>query len=134
MEKKFLILVVLLFILGCDEERLLSPGQSVQKLNTEFELKVGQWVSIDGEQISFKFESVPEDSRCPMNANCVWAGNAKVSLSLLETKCALNTTLDPHEITYSNHKIKLVSLTPYPFTEAPISQDAYIAKFIVSKE
>jgi hypothetical protein len=133
MKKNFLVLFVLLFILGCDGEQLLSPGQSAQKLDTVFELKVGQSAVISSEQISFKFDSVPADSRCPMNAICVWEGNAVVALSFGDSKTVINTSIDPKEFVYGNYKIKLVSLQPYPSLPDEILPDAYVARFIVSK-
>jgi hypothetical protein len=63
---------------GFPEAPLVKPGE-------EFTLAAGASASIDGRYL-VTFEEVPEDSRCPMNARCVWEGNARVALSVLEVR------------------------------------------------
>ena len=47
-------------------------------INREFSLGIGQTASVEGEKLFIKFKAVLEDSRCPINVVCVWAGNGKV--------------------------------------------------------
>ena len=54
-------------------------------LAQDFELSLGQTVAIAGTAHRVTFEAVPEDSRCPTDAVCVWAGNARVSLRVTGT-------------------------------------------------
>lgn len=54
-------------------------------LDQDFELALGRTVSIAGTPQRVTFEAVPEDSRCPIDAVCVWAGNARVSLRVTGT-------------------------------------------------
>lgn len=133
MKRNIFSLFVLIFISGCDGEKLLSPNQEALKLDTIFELKVGQTVTIGPEQISFKFESVPSDSRCPTNAVCVWEGNAVIALTFGDKKIVVNTTIDPQMVICGIYKVRLISLQPYPSLPGEIQPDAYTAKFVVSK-
>src|SRR5690349_24410234 len=49
-----------------------------------FELKAGATATLpDGTRL--KFERVQSDSRCPMDALCVWAGDATVAVTLAPT-------------------------------------------------
>jgi hypothetical protein len=50
-----------------------APGE-------EFTLALGESVGIAQKGIVLEFDAVLEDSRCPMNARCVWEGNARVAI------------------------------------------------------
>ena len=54
----------------------------------ELQMKVGEQRSADRGRLTVKFVSVVEDSRCPMNARCVWAGNAKIKIAVSKGKMA----------------------------------------------
>ena len=69
--------------------------------------------------LSMHFIEVTDDSRCPVGTTCVWAGNAKVKLTLLSSKkraqeFELNSDLKPTSIDYAGYKISFVSLTRRP--------------------
>ncbi|HEY4511705.1 MAG TPA: hypothetical protein VJH55_02595 [Candidatus Paceibacterota bacterium] len=55
-----------------------APGKTVEK--KEVTLAVGGESEFEG--VTLKFLKVLEDSRCPSNVQCVWAGEVKLSLSL----------------------------------------------------
>jgi len=82
----------------------------------EIELKVGDQKSADRGRISIKFVSIVEDSRCPMNAKCVWAGNAKIKLAVSKGKMAakfieLNIGVEPNSVRLYGYTISLEGLT-----------------------
>lgn len=45
-------------------------------------LRLGSTVRIRGTDLHVTFEQVTEDSRCPVNVTCVWAGQAAVELRI----------------------------------------------------
>jgi hypothetical protein len=120
---------------------LAQPAGSVNKeaaLGEEFEIEIGQQVSIKNEGLRVSFTTVAEDSRCPEGVACVWAGNGKIVLRLskLRRRAAtmrLNTTLDPKTDDYRGYEVKLVSLNPYPKKDTPIKQKDYVATLVVSR-
>jgi hypothetical protein len=72
MQKYFLTLILLLIISSCSvSEKEVSP-------EVPFELKVGQTAEIEGHK--FTLQEVSSDSRCPVDAKCIWAGEATVHL------------------------------------------------------
>lgn len=76
----------------------------------------GQKKTADRGRLTIKFVGVLEDSRCPPNAQCVWAGNAKVKLAVSKGKAApkfieLNTGVAPHAMKVYGYEIKLTGLT-----------------------
>ncbi len=80
-------------------------------------LRVGQSKTADHGRVSVKFISVVEDSRCPMNARCVWAGNARIKVAVsvgrrrAET-VELNSTTKPQTVTIHGYRLSLQDLNP----------------------
>ena len=115
-----------------------GPATSIQvQANREFEISAGQEAHIQGTPIVVRFRSVSNDSRCPSDVQCVWAGNAVVGLELSQgdgptTEASLNTTLDPRLTKFAGHTIKLVGLKPVPQSGKPISGGAYVATLEVN--
>jgi hypothetical protein len=106
------------------------------ELDKEFEIKVGDSAVLANQGLIIKFKAVTEDSRCPMDAICVWAGNAAVNFDLKNStgdqlSTRLNTFLDPKSIDFSDVVITLTELNPYPKSTEQINPDDYIAKLIV---
>ncbi|HYO21253.1 MAG TPA: hypothetical protein VER36_02535 [Flavisolibacter sp.] len=68
------------------------------------------------------FEALVEESRCPINANCVWKGVAvgrfSLRLSGVQHQFLLATTKSPGrpstDTTVAGYHIRLVNITPYP--------------------
>ncbi|MBM2841489.1 MAG: hypothetical protein HW412_2017 [Bacteroidetes bacterium] len=103
------------------------------KLGEEFDLKIGERVVVQNQNLFIKFKTVDGDSRCPEGAMCLWAGNAKVFLLVSREDIALNTYLDPKLATYSNYTIRLVVLNPPPRLNDPIDSKEYVARLLVTK-
>jgi hypothetical protein len=126
---------VALLLVGC-QNRLVNPQHKVYQLGERFELKVGETASIGAEKLKISFQSVLEDSRCPMNAYCLWAGNATVSLKLkkrLVEQVALNTFVEPKHVEFLQYVIELIQLDPYPPDATPIDQEDYTATLVVTR-
>jgi hypothetical protein len=102
-------------------------------LGQAFDIKVGQETTIFSQQLTVKFLSVSEDSRCPQGTNCIWEGNGKVNIELTPTGqppyvVELNTATSlKSEATYLSYKISLLDLQPYPSAGSTIQQSEYIA-------
>ena len=82
-------------------------------------VRVGQTKGANGGKLNINFISVVEDSRCPVNANCVWAGNAKIKIAVSKGKAVaktveLNSGLKPDSVTVYGYEIKFVDLSPHP--------------------
>lgn len=115
----------------------LAPPQDVT-LGQEFDVRVGRWVTVEGERLRVTFDRVAEDSRCPEGVNCIWAGNAKVVLRLSKGRrrasaLTLNTGAEPKEASYRGYEVRLVKLEPYPKEKRPVRRRDYVATLVVSK-
>ncbi|MEQ1605903.1 MAG: hypothetical protein ABL999_13650 [Pyrinomonadaceae bacterium] len=106
--KKLLLLSFLLFGF---------TGISWARAPESVKVQVGHSKTADRGRVSIKFISVLEDSRCPMNARCVWAGNAKIKLAVSVGRrraeiVELNSTLQPQTVTVHGYRLSLQDLNP----------------------
>ena len=110
-------------------------GPSSLPLGRSFELRAGSSVSLDG-GLTMSFDRVASDSRCPMDAFCVWAGDAIVSVTVSrdgqKVNRDLHTQANGSEATYSGYTIKLISLAPYPRAGRQIQPGDYVATLSVA--
>lgn len=141
--QKTIFAVVIAALAGCTTpSQPGSPGgviPSVQvQAGRQFDLSVGQQAQIQGTSVSVRFAGVGEDSRCPSDVQCVWAGNAAVQLSLTSSQessadVKLNTTLDPKSVQYGGYTIQLVGVKPVPKSGTKIPAAEYIATLEATK-
>ena len=101
-----------------------------------FELHPGT-SAIVSDGLKVTFDGVRSDSRCPMDALCVWAGDATVAVRLsqppaTQAERALHTDPSGSEAQYLAYVIKLVALAPYPRSDRQIRPDDYVATLTVA--
>ena len=82
-------------------------------------------------KLSVKFVELVEDSRCPVDTNCIWGGNAKIKVRVAKNGRSHDLTLDtngPNQaVTAEGYSIKLVALTPAPRSNIRINRNGYVA-------
>ena len=127
MRNALMVFGVAVFVLG------FSTNPVSPKLGEQFDLKLGQQVTVQNEGLTIKFKTVDNDSRCSEGAECVWVGNARVTIVVSQTDITLNTNSGPKQATYSNYTLRLITLSPYPKLNQPINPQDYVAKLIVTK-
>jgi len=86
-----------------------------------FKIGLGSMVTSDG--VKIQFEEVIEDSRCPANVQCVWAGQARVKVNISgpnmpEETLELIVGKKDKDVLYSaeGFALKAINLAPYPDT------------------
>jgi len=128
-----LLLCLMLFV-ACPEQ----SGKAKQlSLGQPFTLKMGQEARFKDERVKIRFISVAEDSRCPQGVNCIWAGNAKVSMVLEKASSKpviveLNTLSEPRVGNVMDYQITLTDLSPYPQANKTINRKDYTATIVLS--
>jgi hypothetical protein len=104
-------------------------------------LKVGESAELRDKTLTLELESVSNDSRCPVDVQCVWEGDAEIRL------CVKGG--DQKEETYELHtsprqgkssvvergawSIKLTNLAPAPHSGRKIDPADYVATFTVTR-
>ena len=114
-----------------------SPLQPTVALGTPFDLKVGQTAVVPG-GLSIRFDEVASDSRCPIDAICVWAGEARIAMTLSagsgpKVKREWRTNPTNFAVSYRDYSIQLGELRPYPQGMSPTPQGDYVATLTVIK-
>ena len=102
-----------------------------------FTLKNGKQITAKKSKLKIKFISVIEDSRCPIGVNCVWAGNAKIKITVTsaqgEKTFEINTEMGPKGDQFDGYAINLLSLTPHPKAGVTLNPKKYQGKFSVTR-
>lgn len=87
-----------------------APNYLNESVKIDYEKS--EFISLANEDIEIEFASIKEDSRCPPNANCFWAGQVAVEISINnETKFTLGFHEDYEpKAQYDDYIISLLSV------------------------
>lgn len=99
-------------------------------------LQAGQSQSIGG--LNVTFVGVTTDSRCPIDATCISAGDATMQFVLTANRHASVPTLavdhpTNKRTTYEGYSIEVQSLAPFPAASRPIKPEDYKVTFVVNR-
>ena len=129
--KKVISVLFLTLMLGLTQAAF-AQGQD------QVTLRAGQQKWAANGRLKIKFISVTEDSRCPVNVECVWAGNAKVKIQLVVPGgdsgiFEFNTNTGTKANQADAYRVELVSLTPGRRSNKKIRQRDYRVTISVIK-
>lgn len=105
------------------------------KRSDDVQVQINKEVTSNGLKIAF-IELV-EDSRCPVDVDCVWAGNAKIKIRV--TKGGKSQVVDLEMVTkgmmpnYGNYRLTLKALSPELRSNVRVNRNAYVATIEVTK-
>jgi hypothetical protein len=119
---------------ACDE----NPIGPTVPVDRQFVLAPGEGATIEGTVVRMRFEEVTSDSRCPINAVCVQAGDAVVMIRVFDEIGSYPYELHATDVTrksatHRNVSIEVVDLQPVPFAGRPTDPSAYRATFKVTR-
>jgi hypothetical protein len=88
-------------------------------------------------QIAIRFANVMQDSRCPINATCVWAGTAIIGVNFNGDEKVV-IPLEIHkpvqqEIMEGIWNVELTELTPQPILDHTTDPNNYTAKIRIKR-
>lgn len=125
---------VIAAVAGC------SPVETaiVAQPGVEFSLPVGKSAVLNGNGPRLTFKQVREDSRCPVDVTCVWAGDAKIEVTVSRNGSpddtrVLSLTPPNDEIRSADLQIRFVNLTPVPRQADTGAPRAYVARLVVTR-
>jgi hypothetical protein len=129
---RILLLVVALSSGACGN----GPTAPDTVAGAPFTLKAGATAFLP-DSTRLKFDRLLTESRCPLDAICVSAGDASILVSFISrdgTGAAreLHTQPDRSQISYGSYMIALTELQPYPRSTDPVVPADYVATFVVS--
>lgn len=125
----------------CQDGDSVMPQTSSKAVNSTYpKQKVGkntvrlcekQNIFLKDHQMNITFKRTVDDSRCPMNARCIWAGNASVEVELMTTtsrpqtyKLSVGDLRDGlvNRVDFGGYKVTLEQLYPSNSTDMPFSK------------
>lgn len=98
---------------------LTAPAITVAP-QAEVQLNFGQAIRLTNPDVVLRFVAVPDDSRCPINAVCVWIGDARIALT---ASGAVERSFELHfpteqvgarKVTLAAYEIEAAALEPAP--------------------
>jgi hypothetical protein len=106
-------------------------------LEKQFDIKYDETITNDSDKLKIKFDDVVNDSRCPKEAKCVWAGNAEVKFTLTSESDSgpiiLNTNIKPKDHKVFGYSIALKRLAPSKSVATSLKKKDYVATLVISK-
>jgi hypothetical protein len=121
--------IVLLSLVGCTGGREASPDAiDSASGDQDATLAIGESRQLPG-GLTLTLKAVSDDSRCPQDVTCVWAGSVAAGLQLGtsggDTAVTLNSGLAPQAATFGGWRVTLGPVNPAPTSGQPIPPDAY---------
>ena len=114
-----------------------NPAGPDAGVGLPFQLKAGESASIP-DSTRLRFDTVRSDSRCPIDAICISAGDAVIAVTLMRSRSTesreLHTMPPQSQLSYSNYVIRLTELQPYPRSDRPARPEDYVATFVVNAQ
>jgi len=104
---------------GCATIALPQSGDGVSRAH------IGQTVATDGPRV--RPLALIEDSRCPMNARCVWAGRVRLSARIGNGPARELTLGEPVQV--ADGSLELVEVTPARMTGDGVKPKDYTFGF-----
>ena len=113
-----------------------SQEETVESPKIAIKVPLGETITLENHTI--KFMEVLEDSRCPENTTCVWAGRARVLVEVSEKgKEKIEKTLifgklnqgesDNKELfSFNDSKVIGLNLNPYPNSKEALEDARYV--------
>ena len=103
-----------------------------------FSLPVGKTAVINGSGTRIRFDEVRNDSRCPVDVTCVWAGDAEVVVTISRNGSPDDTRIlsfapPKNETTSGDLRIRLADLAPVPRQSDGNAPRAYVVQLVVNR-
>lgn len=104
-----------------------APAPQAASLNQEVQLAPGEQAAYQQQALSVEFVRVVEDSRCPSDVTCVWAGEVKVQLStrINAAEAVQHEITAGQQATVGDFRLVVVKVQPEPISTRQISPEEY---------
>ena len=113
-----------------------APTTPSALIGSPFKIGVGQSVRVDSAGFVLGFDQVLDDSRCPYDAICVWAGTARLKawVSVDGGRREVELKTFPKEPLFvDGFTIEVQELEPFPYTTVRIDPRGYVATLVVTR-
>ncbi len=113
--------LLLMLAVGCDNRDPLPANH--------FRVNFDKTEKIGVNNVSVTFQKLVEDSRCPKNAYCIWAGQAVIDLEINDGWVG-SLTLNVEDqaakkLIYEGYEYTLIDVLPYPDADKLVNEKQY---------
>ena len=127
------ILVSLGLVAACDDD------PTGPEAGESFTLAPGERVTLEPKGTHVRFLLVEEDSRCPLRAQCVWAGDGAVVFEIAPRdgeamEYTLHTNEGPKAVVLGSFELRLLKLNPHPEVPGEIAPEDYRATLVLYEQ
>lgn len=126
------IIVSVLCLMGCG-----TTEPSEVPVGQAFDLAVSKTQAVNG-GLRVTFLRVSDDSRCPTDVVCVWAGDAALQVRVEASRSepitgVLHTSKPDEPILAAGFELRVRGLRPAPVSTRPIDPKDYVATLVVTE-
>jgi hypothetical protein len=126
-------IVMCLALAGCgapraQQTKTVAPGAQVT-------LAPGAGVSVKDAQLEVRFVAVTEDSRCPADVTCIWAGEIKAQIEIRQNSQPASRVeiLEGGSTVAGGYRVTVVRVEPQRVSSAPVAPQDYRVTMNVDK-
>ena len=95
-------------------------------LNEPIQLAPGEWANFESENLEVKFVGIDEDSRCPNDVTCVWAGEVVVRLALRRDSRNKEVSVkETQSLAVDGYTIDILQVLPARASSGPVALADY---------
>ena len=122
----FITIIAGFLFFSCGKEEISGSFE----LDTKKSFKINKEYQSDSHLLKFKITKV-NDSRCPMDVECIWAGKVDVSIEVKSPATGnlvlstINNIIDKSTDTLGNYSFQLIKVLPYPVSTKTIDLKDY---------
>jgi hypothetical protein len=104
-----------------------APAPHAASLDQEIQLAPGERAVFSQQELDIEFVRVVEDSRCPTDVTCVWAGEVKVQLSIRinAAEATQHEIVAGQNATVGDYRVIVLQVQPEPISTRTIPPDEY---------
>lgn len=113
-----------------------GPRVEVVALPETLTVRAGESRWVVSGQLHVTFEGVEQDSRCPLNVNCVHMGDAAMRFRLRyeegSSRVLLYLTGEPRVARFGSLAMEILELSPHPVDGIRIPPESYVSRIRLS--
>jgi hypothetical protein len=122
---------------GTTEPEIIENAATVVSVGDTVHLRFGEAVTIAQSDLRVQFRNVVGDSRCPIDAVCVWAGDAHVQIAVGNATTThtydLHSFLEPKSAQHDAYRFQLVEVGPARRADETPRESAYYVKLAITR-
>jgi hypothetical protein len=108
----------------------------VAEIGQPLTLMINQTARIETADLDLTFAKVTEDSRCPSDVTCIWAGQVSIVVDVTAPDGSGQLTLtlsggQSEAKSFGDYSIRLADVQPYPVSTKKLAPSDYVATLVV---